>query len=81
MILVDIQVPVLDKIYDFELDEDACADTVLKEIQELIAGREGLAHEARGKMYLYVPGQETILAGHGTLKQQGIRDGDRLILI
>ena len=42
MILVDIQVPVLDKIFDFELDEEACADAVLEEIQELIAGQEGL---------------------------------------
>ena len=32
MILVDIQVPVLDKIYDFELDEEASADIVLEEI-------------------------------------------------
>ncbi|MCI8978193.1 EsaB/YukD family protein [Lachnospiraceae bacterium 54-11] len=81
MILVDIQVPVLDKIFDFELDEEACADAVLEEIQELIAGQEGLDCEEPGKMYLYVPGQEGILTGNETLKQQGIRDGDRLILI
>ena len=81
MILVDIQVPVLDKIFDFELDEEACADAVLEEIQELIARQEGLECEEPGKMYLYVPGQEGILTGHETLKQQGIRGGDRLILI
>lgn len=81
MILVDIQVPVLDKIYDFELDEEASVDMALEEILELIARREGSICDEPGKMYLYVPGQEGILAGGETLKQQGIGDGARLILI
>ena len=81
MILVDIQVPILDKIYDFELDEDASADIVLEEILELIARKEGTGRDDTGKMYLYVPGQEGILTGNETLKQQGIGDGARLILI
>lgn len=81
MILVDIQVPVLDKIYDFELDEEASVDMALEEILELIACREGSRCDEPGKMFLYVPGQEGILAGSETLKQQGIGDGARLILI
>ena len=55
MILVDIQVPVLDKIFDFELDEEACADAVLEEIQELIAGQVGLTVKNRGRCIFMFP--------------------------
>ena len=53
----------------------------LEEILELIARKEGTGRGDTGKMYLYVPGQEGILTGNETLKQQGIGDGARLILI
>lgn len=81
MILVDIQVPVLDKVYDFELDEETKVEMVLKEILALITQKEGITCEEPEKMCLYVLGQEGILPGDATLRQQGVSDGDRLLLI
>ncbi|MCM1135541.1 MAG: hypothetical protein NC400_08195 [Clostridium sp.] len=81
MILVDIQVPLLDKIYDFELDEEEQTGKILEEILLLIEQKEGFARRREGKLFLYALRQEGILASEETLKQQGVGDGDRLLLL
>lgn len=80
MILVDIQTPALDKIYDFELDGEQQTGRVLEEIIALILQRENLAGEPEGKLRLYAMRQEKILSEKETLEQQGVEDGDRLVL-
>lgn len=81
MILIDVQIPVLDRIYDFELDEDSMAGVLMEEIIALIAKKEHLTVNEGKEMYLYSLGQENVLKKDRTLRQQGICDGDRLILI
>ena len=81
MIMVDIQVPVLDQIYDFELEEDWQTGMVLEDILILIAQNAGVSIEEREAVQLYSMVQEQILKRGKTLRQQNIRDGDRLILI
>ncbi len=81
MIMVDIQVPVLDQIYDFELEEDWQTGMVLEDILILIAQNAGVSIEEREAVQLYSMVQEKILKRGKTLRQQNIRDGDRLILI
>ncbi|MDD6492938.1 MAG: EsaB/YukD family protein [Firmicutes bacterium] len=81
MILIDVQIPVLDRIYDFELDEDSMAGVLMEEIIALISKKEHLTVNEGKEMYLYSLGQENVLKNDRTLRQQGICDGDRLILI
>lgn len=86
MILVDIQVPVFDRVYDFELDEELSAGELMDDILMLIGREEACCQEAcrQGKsagMSLYAVRQERILDREKALQYQGVRDGDRLLLI
>lgn len=81
MILVDIQVPMLDGVYDFELDEKLKAGELLEDILMLVIGEEKCSQSKGAGMALYAVRQERILNLEKTLQYQGVRDGDRLILI
>lgn len=81
MILVDVQVPAMDQVYDFELDEELTAGTLAQDIGALVAKKEKASEGGGGDRYLYSLRQDGILKREETLKQQGVRDGDRLILI
>jgi len=81
MILVDIQIPELERIYDFELDEEARLQEVLEEILCLTARKENISLKDTGHMQLFALRQESLLDKGGTLKGQGVEAGDRLILI
>ncbi len=82
MILVDVQVPAMDRVYDFELDEELTAGILVRDIEALVAKQEKAAKgKEGGDRYLYSLRQDGILRQEETLKQQGVHDGDRLILI
>lgn len=80
MILVDVQIPMLDKVFDFELNEETEAGKVIEDISLLAAQQEKLICKNVKEMSLYVLGQEKLLEGNLSLRQQGVRAGDRLIL-
>lgn len=80
MILVDIQIPMLDQVFDFELDEEMETGKVIEDISLLAAKQEHLICKNSKDMCLYVLGQEKILARNQSLRGQGVRAGDRLIL-
>ncbi|MBD5548078.1 MAG: glutamyl-tRNA amidotransferase [Lachnospiraceae bacterium] len=81
MILVDIQVPMLDRVYDFELNEELKAGELLEDILMLIIKEEKYSQGKSAGMVLYAVRQERILDREKTMRCQGVRDGDRLILI
>lgn len=81
MILVDIQIPVLNGVYDFELDEEAKMNEVLEEILCLAAQKENISLNEEEHMQLFALRQESLLDKNGTLKGQQVESGDRLILI
>ncbi len=81
MILVDIQVPMLDRVYDFELDEELKAGDLLEDILMLVIKEEKCSQSKSAGMALYAVRQERLLNQEKTLQYQGVRDGDRLILI
>lgn len=81
MILVDVAVPVLDEVFDFELDEEVPVNELMKTIVILLAQALGSRPEIQEELYLYALRQECILNPHMTLKQQEIGWGDRLILL
>lgn len=81
MILVDVLSPVLDEVYDFELEEEAGIEEVLEEMLALIGRKEKVILQDGGNMQLYALRQESLLDKRGTLKGQGVEAGDRLILL
>lgn len=81
MILVDIQVPVLNKVYDFELDEEIKTELLIEDIMELIAAQEHLTCKSKGNMCLYALRQEKVLEAGKSLEQQGVAAGEQLILL
>ncbi len=80
MILVDVQVPMLDQVFDFELNEEMEVEKVIKDISLLAAKQENLICKNGREMCLYVLGQEKLLERNISLRQQGVRAGDRLVL-
>ncbi len=81
MILVDIQVPVLDEVYDFELDEEVKIKEALGEITALIAAKERISIKDGDNLQLYALREDMLLDREAGLRQQAVRDGDRLVLI
>lgn len=81
MILVDLQIPVLDRIYDFELDEEKEVKTLIQEIISLIQEKENLKDMGEKQLYLYAVRVGCVIRGDAGLAAQGIKNGDRLILI
>ncbi len=81
MILVDIQAPALDRVFDFELDEDQTVGVLTGDILALLVKREELKGCDEQDMYLYALRQEKVLRREETLKAQGVQSGDRLILV
>lgn len=80
MILVDIQVPALDQVYDFELDEKSRGEELLREVCQLLTGKEKL-RGGSDSMCLYSVRLGEVLKEDQSLEEQGVREGDRLILI
>ena len=81
MILVEIQVPSVGQSFDFELDEEMKTGAAVARVILLLAQKERMKVCHEGKMYFYAPDKEMLLREEDTLKQQGIRGGERLIMI
>ena len=80
MILIDVLVPPIDRIYDFEVDEDIDVESLREKIETLVSKKEKIIFNADGReLFLYRKGD--FLKGHLSLAKQGILNGDRLILI
>lgn len=81
MILVDVHALQLGKVYDFEVDEDKTADELLGDIVSLICKKENKKQKKEGNYYLYALNKECILRGALSFREQGIRSGERLVLV
>lgn len=80
MIMIDILVPPMDRIYDFEVDDNCDARTLIDEVKRLIEQRERVKFSVGDReMFSYRRG--CFVDMHIPLKSQGIVNGDRLILI
>ncbi len=81
MILVDIQALQLGTVYDFELEEEKRVEEILSDVIALIGKKEKKKAQENAEFYLYATNKERILNKELTLKEQGIIDGERLVLI
>ncbi len=82
MILVEVMVPSLGRRYDFELEESVTVDLLIREMVTVIcqkehcqcfAGEQGISLYSAAGQYRLVP--------QATPQQNGIRNGQRLILV
>jgi hypothetical protein len=82
VILVDIYVPTVGNVYDFQLDENEKIRTIVEEIGELISQKEHcrLVGEM-GNLMLCSMDNKSILPNDLTLYQVGIKTGNSLLLV
>ena len=82
MIIVDVNVFILDKLYDFELKEEAKVREVIEEIVHMVEQKEKTAFTGDiGDMVLVDNFRKDILNPDYTLAQQGIDSGWNLSLV
>ena len=82
MINVDVYVPALDEVTDFELDESVTILQILNEMTEILSkrAREDMEKATDGFL-LCLPKEERILPLHLSLQMCGVKNGDRLMLL
>lgn len=82
MILVDIYVPVIDKRYDFQLDENIPVELVIKEIAEMICRKEQcLLLGEPSELMLWGIRKKSKLNWWDTLYEGNIQSGECLMLV
>ncbi|MBR3039693.1 MAG: glutamyl-tRNA amidotransferase [Lachnospiraceae bacterium] len=82
MILVDIYVPSVDKVYDFHLNEKSRISIVIDEIAEMIGQKEH--SQVVGKTSEFVLceySKKRVLDKESTLEKQGVKTGEKLLLV
>lgn len=80
MIVIDVLVPPLDRAYDFEVDENEGEVYLTKKIGSLIEEHDKVRFSP-GKRELFFLRGECFLDSAKSLKEQGVSNGDRLILV
>lgn len=81
MILIEVNVPALDGNYDFECDEQIPGEKLVEEIILLIEEKEKISCKDKRDRYLYIPEQKRFLIMDEKLEKQGIKCGDRFVLV
>lgn len=82
MIIVDVYVPALDRVYNFNLDEDSRISVLVEEISELICRKE--RSELDGEKERFIMGsidKKINLNPHHSLREYSIKNGEKLILV
>lgn len=81
MILVDVYIPIIQKTYDFMLEETINVQTAIDEIVEMVCQKEGFASVNNTNGFnLFLCYSQQLLANNKSLSENGVVTGDRLIL-
>ena len=82
MIIVDIFVPVLNKSYDFSINEKMPIALLTEEISEMVAQKEGCINIKHPESFVICNlSTKSILNSAHTLEEYGVENGSRLALI
>lgn len=82
MILVDIYVPSVDKVYDFQLNEHTPISAVIEELSEMIGQKErSPLYGNASELMLCDKSSGRIMHKSDTLSSAGITTGRTLILV
>lgn len=82
MMIVDIEVPSLERKYQFSLEEQVTVETLIAELAEVLCQKEqcDLKGEVES-LCLCSKEQKRILDRYTTLAQQGVQNADELLLV
>ena len=82
MILVDIYIPAVDRVFDFELDEKAKIQYIMSEIIEMIAKETKSSNLGKVEDFLlYDMSRAIVFRRDETLEAYGIQTGSKLMLV
>lgn len=82
MILVDVKFPELDMTIDFHLDEDARSWDIAEEIANMAARTCGRTYTHNSNcILLYSMDERRQLDLNKTLRENGVRSGERLLFV
>ena len=82
MVLVELVVPALGQQYDFQLDENVRVKAAVPEIVEMLSKKEHCSFgNPADEMSLYSVSRSLRLAMDATVHQNGVINGEKLILI
>ena len=82
MILIDVYIPAVDEVFDFELDEHAKIQQILREIIEMISKKTKSKSVGRIEdFFLYDMKSCKALRSDMTLCSYNIQDGSNLMLV
>ena len=82
MIIVNVRVPAVEKVYNFSLDERARVADLIEEIVELVTQKEGLPfHGDYGDLVLCAAEKRLQCGDDSCLADYGICGGEELILV
>ncbi len=82
MILVDVYVPAVGNVYDFQLDEEEKISAIIEEIGELIGQKEHCKIVGRIEdLMLCTREDKRILRKNLSLAAEGIHNGNSLIMV
>lgn len=82
MITVDIYVPSVNRVYDFQLDENTQIGNVIDEVSELIEQKEHCTIAGnRAELVLCLKKDSMLLPVGMTLGECGVRTGNSMILV
>ncbi|MBQ6787679.1 MAG: hypothetical protein IJO85_08155 [Lachnospiraceae bacterium] len=82
MILVDVFVPSVDNVFDFQLDEDVKIGMLVEEIGEMICQKEHSHLDGKmEKLLLCSLDNRQILPKNVTLAECGVKTGGKLMLL
>ena len=82
MIIVEISVPAVDDTFEFKLNEDVSTAMVIDELCFVICEKEQCSLIGnKDDMFLYSTDQERCLSRSLSLYENGVGNGERLILL
>ncbi|MDD6729106.1 MAG: glutamyl-tRNA amidotransferase [Eubacteriales bacterium] len=82
MVIVDVYVPVVNKNYDFSVNEKSKISFVIEEISEIIAQKEGCSTIKNPESFILCnAANNSILDPEKTLEAYGLGNGIRLMLV
>lgn len=81
MIVVDVYVPALDRVYNFNLDEDSRISVLIEEISELICRKERSSLDGEKERFIMGSLDKKINFNPDySLREYSVKNGDKLIL-
>ncbi|MBR1692809.1 MAG: hypothetical protein IJ711_08555 [Lachnospiraceae bacterium] len=82
MIMVDIYFPAVDQTYSLRLDENVKILSLIQEIGEMMCKKYRSSPEATTDRFMLCSLQKNrVLPNHTTLAENGIRNGERLMMV